>query len=595
MMSTDFGPADAAAEFSPQRERELVHGTLLAATAALAAEQDPETALEQACEQFIQASPHLKAAWVYLLERTPERQVRGVYAAGSLPEGFRRAQSMEALFDALHLQGVGPLEQVVCFVFYGRDSLGCFGLRVARPDYFEQVGEAPFHLFANVAGSLIGQARLRTQLRERADHDELTGLLSRSAMQNILERHHARAERKGTPYALVLIDLDHFKLINDQLGHPAGDQVLIEAAARATGELRQSDWLGRWGGEEFLALLPDTEADEALDAAERVRRAFADKPFEFKGNGPLGVTLSGGVACFELDGVTLAALLGIADAALYEAKDAGRNRVQRATRRGRRLYTLAARLEQALREGRLRPAYQPIVDLNTGQVVGHEALARLVSRGRRTLPAAEFIEVATLRHLIHRIDEHIFRCTLEHCRECVLRGHSGMHFVNISAGLLRRPDCIASLAEVIREMQDVCGRSDTRDAHPLVIEITERDFIAPAQAREMLAPLLEQGVRLAIDDFGSGYSSFDYLVELPADFVKIEGSLVRRSADDPTALAVVRGICEIGKEAGLVILAEGVEDLATADRMRDLGVKLVQGFHFGHPKLERPPPGRLRM
>lgn len=582
LLSMDNPTADTqgSPDSSPAREREVVAQMLLAATAAMAAEQDPETALQEACRSLVEASAHLRAAWVYILRGDT---FHGLHGAGELPDGLLQADDLNALTDALARYPLNPNKQLVCFIFRGLETHGCFGIAADRSDYVEWVGETPFHLFANLAGSLIAQSRLRARLREQAEFDELTGVLNRGALQDVLARVHADAQRTGMSYAVMLSDIDNFKAINDQHGHQTGDEVLAQVTRCMQAGLRQGDWLGRWGGEEFLALLPRIEADEAVEIADRLRQQVAAATFatdytEFR------VTLSGGVACHPLDAIDTQSLLSIADAALYEAKDAGRNRVQRATRRGRRLYTLAARIEEGLRAGRIRPAYQPIVDLRDGHIVGEEALARLISRGRKVMVAADFIEVASLRHLIHHIDEHIFGCALQHCRQRVEQGLPRLQFVNISAGTLRHPERIAAMATAMHNAGEACSGT-TLSEGPLVVEITERDFLYPEQAAQMLAPLLACGARLAIDDFGSGYSSFQYLVELPVEFVKIEGSIVRKAVTDTKARAVLRGIRDVARESGARTLAEGVEDAATAELVRELGIDWVQGYYFGVPEL----------
>lgn len=306
----------------------------------------------------------------------------------------------------------------------------------------------------------------------------------------------------------------------------------------------------------------------------------------------LQLSISGGLACYPLDELEPRQLLGIADAALYEAKDTGRNRVQRPTARGRRIYTMASRIETALQSHGLQPAYQAIVDLRTGKTIGYQALARLIANDaghQGIIDAEEFIEVASLRHLIHRIDYSMFRSALRHCQEQVQCGVHLLHFINVSAGLLRQREMMNALTALLREQQSACGPGE----HPVVVEITERDFIDSHQALEMLQPLVDQGVRLAIDDFGSGYSSFRYLVDLPIHFLKIEGRLVRQAPTITKARAVIRSIRYIARELQLVTLAEGIEDAATADHMRELGVDLGQGRFFAPPALHASPSERL--
>lgn len=565
-------------------ERSLLHKALLGATAVLAREQDPQAAIQRACEALVEASPHVRMAWIVLHQGG--LHMRGLHGAGPVPAALENARSADEMVAALGREG-GPCgnDQFVCIPFRDMEHgvRGVVGVFAEQPDYLDRVGVDAFYMFADVCSALVTQALLRKRLKELAEFDELTGLINRAAMRPILEHAHAQALREGRAYAVVLFDLDQFKTVNDQYGHAVGDRVLADTAARARAALREGDWLARWGGEEFLALLPEAEADQALDIANRVRTEVGRTPFTHDGvSGTL--SLSGGVACFPLDGSELEELISVADAALYEAKDSGRNRVQRPSRRGRRVYALAGQIEEALRTGRLVPAYQPIIELAGGRVVGQEVLARLV-RPEGVLDASEFIEIASLRHLIHQIDYEIFSSAVLHCRAQVENEETGLlHFVNVSAGLLRRPDLIDALAVKVAAAQDACSKRNL-EQHPLVIEITERDFLDTREARRMLAPFVEMGVRLAIDDFGSGYSSFQYLADLPVDFLKIEGGLVRQAKHSQRGRAILRGIHDIASELGLITLAEGVEKPDTVQMLREVGIDWVQGYYFGRPEL----------
>ncbi len=573
---------------SARAERELLQTTLFGATADLAQEDDPAMVLQRVCDTLVQASPRILAAWVYLVDKSEEGlEIATIYAAGAVPELCKQARTVGEF--ARHLQpDLTDAEQLMCF---GLESPGLpaggFGVRVTPVDYFERIGTEPLNMFGKVAGALLGQARLRARLQELAEYDALTGLLNRPAVHAALEHVHARAQREELPYATILIDVDQFKAINDQYGHEAGDAILVQVAQSISAAVRDGDWVGRWGGEEFLALLPEAEADEALRVAERIRARVGSAPIVIGTPAPVQLTISGGVACYPLDGMDVKGLLGVADAALYEAKDAGRDRIQRPSSRGRRIYTMASKIEEGLRFDRIQPAYQPIVDLRNGETVGYQTLARLVDTDAcRVIEASEFIEVASLRHLIHRIDFNMIRATLHRCRSEMDAGHYLLHFVNVSAGLLRRPDVITSLVRILRAQQHAGLSSE----HPIVLEVTERDFLDSRQALDMLDPFIDLGVRLAVDDFGSGYSSFRYLADLPVAFLKIEGELVRQAQTVPKARAIIHGIHDIASELGMVTLAEGVEEGATANRMRELDIDMAQGFHFGRPVLERRSP-----
>lgn len=579
-------PPPSAREFDPGIERDRVQSVLFQAVAELAQANDTGAVLQGVCDRLVDASPNILTAWVYLLG-PPGGQVKlcEVHAAGARRSAIRRARSLPVLMRAVTPGGLHEDEQLMCFPLgEGVTVSGGIGVRVRPQNYLDVIGTDPLGHFAIVAGALLRQAQLRAHLRQLADYDELTGLMNRAAVQAALDHVHAQAERRGAPYALILLDVDHFKAINDNHGHAAGDLVLSWCAQSLRAVLRDQDWVGRWGGEEFLIVLPDAEAGEALQVANRVGAQISGQPFALE-DGRLQVTVSGGVASYPLDGINPGELLSLADAALYAAKDGGRNRVQRPTFDGRHRHTMAARIEDGLREDRFRPALQPIVDLRTTTLVGYEVLARLIDPvTRKPEPAGSFIDVANQRHLVHHIDHRMFLAALEHLRRDVqAHGQPCMCFVNVSAALLRRPALIADLIEHVREHLTGMGT----DTLPLVLEITERDFVDSVQARELLQPFIDLGVRLALDDFGSGYGSFRYLADLPISFLKIEGTLVRDAIEDAKCRAVVQGIRDIASELGLITLAEGIETREAAMLMNELGIDLGQGFCLGRPEVQQ--------
>jgi len=429
------------------------------------------------------------------------------------------------------------------------------------------------------------QRAMRQQMAYQATHDALTGLLNRGALQEALFHQVAGAARDGQPFSVVLMDLDRFKIANDNHGHTAGDQVLAALAERIGDHVRDADWFGRWGGEEFLWLLPATPADEAVRIAERIRRDIMDQPVLLEG-ASIPITASIGVASFPADGETGEELVRTADYRLYEAKRAGRNRVEAGlSGDGSSVLPMAGRIQRALDEERIVPAYEPIVELRSEEVVAEEALARMVDPATGELvPAAQFIEAASHLQLVHRIDEVLLTSTMERCSDMLLNGLRRTHFVNISTDLLRHRDQVDKILEKALRICERCG-GRIGDEKPLIIEITEREFLEDtAEAHRILAPFLDYGFRIAVDDFGSGYSSFRYLADLPVSYLKIEGTLVRRATSEPRVQAILRGIRDIAGELELTTIAEMVEDQETADFLREIGIDLAQGFHFLAPE-----------
>ncbi len=412
--------------------------------------------------------------------------------------------------------------------------------------------------------------------------DQLTGLLNRAALHEVMEEELGRAAKKGTRLALILFDIDRFKLINYGYGDLHGDLVLQEVAELAEKKL-PSNYLGRWSGQQFLCVLPQTDGDNAATLAEDLRERIQRLILPIDGHS-LRISASFGVACFPQDGDLVRTLLAAAEAALYQAKESGRNRVVPAQALKQQIFGMGAMLDAALRENRVVPAYQPIVDLNTGQIVAEEALARIVTRDGRVLEAEDFIEVARQLQLTYKVDRAIIGSTISRCLASLDDGPPRLHFVNISGNLLRNPDVVQELLHSVRKNCEACANRIGKH-NPLVIEITEREFLGDIKkAREMLTPFLDFGLRLALDDFGSGYSSFQYLADLPFSYLKIEGSLIQR-VREPKVKAILQGIQNTATDLGLTTLAECVESAEIADAVRAIGVDWGQGFHYDRPSL----------
>ncbi|MBD3620321.1 MAG: bifunctional diguanylate cyclase/phosphodiesterase [Chromatiales bacterium] len=522
------------------------------------------------------------------------RAFRQVFA---IPEGALDPDAVCDLVPADFRQACQAAAQAMDV--HGVQSYHC-DIRLADAPYrldfrLIQLTQANRPLPIIVASLLDGTFALDPHARRQAvsaghasRHDTLTGLFNRHAMQEIIEKTVGSAQRDHEALSVLLFDLDRFKLINDNYGNAIGDAVLVETVNASVGALRKTDWIGRWGGEEFICVLPGTDLQTATHLAEHLRRAVEVLDIVVQGH-ELKTTVSIGIASFPDEADSVDQLLAAADSALFEAKRGGRNRVATSQRQIPQIFSIAGELENALKQGRVIPAYQPIVDLNTGQVVADEALARIRQTDGTLLAAGHFIEAANHLQLTHKIDHIIATHSIRRCMAMQSRNPRGMsHFVNTSADLLRHPELVEDILRVAREACAGCfANSDPNCTKPLVIEITEREFLGNVQdARDILAPLIDFGLRIAIDDFGSGYSSFEYLVDLPVSFLKIEGSLVRRAREDKRTRAILRGIRDIAKELDLITIAEFIEDEATAAMLRDIGVDWGQGYHFGRPEAE---------
>jgi len=399
-------------------------------------------------------------------------------------------------------------------------------------------------------------------------------LWTRAELLETVTALHAQPQPSG--YSLILFSVDRFKLINTRFGPTHADGVLRRVAGIALRTLARKGLVGRWGGDEYLCVMPNTDAPHALALAELIRARVAAQVI------PMGaevatVTCSFGVACYPQSGHDVRILLAAADSALYEAKRNGRNRVRHAEGDATPVSTLGALVELALREERVMPAYQPIFDLSQGDFVAEEALARLITTEERVMAANDFIDAAAQLQLTPRVDAAVMRCALLRLARRADHNDRTVIFVNVSGGLLNHPDLIKDLAVLLRQTPTPAHAKHRK----LVLEMTERElFGEPETVRARLAPLIEAGAALALDDFGSGYSSLHYLADLPVSYIKIDGRLVRR-LHESRIRAIIRGIQRTASDLGLITLAEYVEHEHQANVLREIGVDWGQGHHFG--------------
>jgi len=436
-------------------------------------------------------------------------------------------------------------------------------------------------LLAAWFGQLVSEERHRVELERLAMTDALTLLPNRRTAELRFHEEVARARRSHEIFSIGVCDLDRFKVINDQYGHDVGDQVLVHIAGILRLHLREGDWAARWGGEEFIVFLHRATTEEAIVAMERLRMAVQGNPVSTD-YGPLHVTTSIGIGTFR-ENMEISDVLSEADGCLYEAKHAGRDKVVATETNRRGTLWKAGMLQHALLENRIIPAYQPIVDLKSRDPVAEEALARIVEPDGRLVPANDFIEAAEGINLIHVVDEVILRQAVQRAAaEKPNPDRPFAHFVNLSAQFLSRREQVQSLLQLAVENRMASG-----GPRSLVLEVTERQLIGNFDSLvHDLEPLVEAGFRLALDDFGSGYSSFLYLARLPISFLKIEGWMVQNIHSNPKVLAMVESMIRLARDQGIITIAEHVEDAAAADLLAELGADWAQGYFFGRPRCD---------
>ncbi|MDD3353748.1 EAL domain-containing protein [Zoogloea sp.] len=413
-----------------------------------------------------------------------------------------------------------------------------------------------------------------------AHHDPLTSLPNRLLAEDRFEQARAYADRAATYVALLFLDLDGFKTVNDSLGHDVGDEMLKALAQRLRRQLRESDTVCRLGGDEFLLILSGLQDLPVL--VQRLGRLLAcvAAPVELSEH-RLSTSVSIGVALYPSDGRDFTILMKKADMAMYHAKDAGRNTYrmfdEAMDQQVQESMLLRANFDRALSQGEFVLHFQPLIELVSGAVVGAEALVRWQDPERGLIPPAQFIPVAESSGLIVPLGEWVLE---EACRRAVEwnegHGREQMVAVNISAIQFKR----GNLAETVARILGVTGLPP----HLLEIELTESTLLHHTdQVMATLRVLRDMGVRLSIDDFGTGYSSLAYLKRLAVNKLKIDQSFVRDLTRDPEDLAIVRAIIEMAHSLNLVTLAEGVEDEGVLEVLRRFGCDEVQGYHFARP------------
>ena len=419
------------------------------------------------------------------------------------------------------------------------------------------------------------------QLNYLAHYDALTQLPNRVLLADRLHQAMAQAQRSGQPVAVILLDLDGFKAINDSHGHLIGDQLLRQVAAQMQQALRAGDTLARLGGDEFVAVLTDL-ADIEASMPQLTRLLAAAAQPQVCGAVTLQVTASLGVTFYpQADAIDAEQLLRQADQAMYQAKLAGKNRYQVFSavqdRRLRATHDLLARLRRALRDQELVLYYQPKVNMRTGEVIGAEALIRWQHPEQGLLPPAAFLPASEDQPLAIEIGDWVIATALTQMDTWQAAGLVIPVSVNIGARQLQQPDFVARLRTRLAEHPALPPDS-------LTVEVLETSALEDlAHVAQVIAACRQSGVPCALDDFGTGYASLTYLKRLAVAQLKIDQSFVRDLLDDPEDLAILEGVMRLATAFHCQVIAEGVETLAQGVMLLQLGCELAQGYAIAHP------------
>jgi len=440
------------------------------------------------------------------------------------------------------------------------------------------------HVICSALLDITEAYELAQQLSYQASYDPLTGLVNRREFQSHLQRTIVTARQKHTENALCFLDLDQFKVVNDSCGHIAGDELLRQLAHQLKNNVRKQDVLARLGGDEFAILLENCNLEQAERVANSIRQAIQDFRFHWE-DSTFNVGVSIGLVPLDWTSETTTDLLRRADTACYTAKDKGRNRIhvyhpddeELAKRHGEMQWI--SRINEALRDNRLQLWAQPILPVQDTSETGehYELLVRIQDRNGNVVSPDAFLPTAERYNIAQRIDRWVITTIFNWYSQNPDRLEAlSMCSINLSGQSLSDDELLAYIVNYF-ESTDI-------DPHKFCFEITETAAIANlAYATHFIKELKEKGARFALDDFGSGLSSFAYLKNLPVDYLKIDGQFVKDVLDDPIDLAMVKSINEIGHVMGKKTIAEFVEKQEILDVMREIGIDFAQGYGIARP------------
>ncbi|MFO1435251.1 MAG: EAL domain-containing protein, partial [Gammaproteobacteria bacterium] len=418
------------------------------------------------------------------------------------------------------------------------------------------------------------------RIRRLAEFDFLTGLPNRVLLHDRLQQTLSATKRHNGTFALMFIDLDRFKNVNDSLGHRIGDMLLQEVSLRLKALLRDHDTVSRQGGDEFVILLPEIKsAGDAQNVARKIVNTVS-QPYRIDEH-ELTLTASVGITMYPKDGLEIDTLMKNADAAMYHAKNSGRNNFQffspEMNVRAVEALTIENALRRALERNEFELHYQPIVDTSCGEIVGLEALVRWASRDLGSVSPGKFIPIAEDTGLILPIGEWVMR---EACRQNKQWHSDGTLHVPVSINLSAAQFRQSSITAIVKAALDDSGLESTF----LELEITESAFVYDVEsARATMRAFKEMGVSLAVDDFGTGYSSLAYLRHFPIDKLKVDQSFIRDISTDPYDAAICSAIISMAKELRLAVVAEGVETDQQLHYLHQHGCHIIQGYLVSKP------------
>jgi diguanylate cyclase (GGDEF)-like protein/PAS domain S-box-containing protein len=433
--------------------------------------------------------------------------------------------------------------------------------------------------FIIVARDISERKNYEEKLKQLAFYDELTGVANRRFFQDKLNKQIEKSRQNNTPFALMYMDLDRFKWVNDSLGHDVGDELLQNFVIRLKTCLSESDTIGRWGGDEFAVLLSRVQSkEEAAQVAQQIIQTM-QPPWNIKGY-EFVLTSSIGISFYPEDGQTAEELLSHADQALYQAKVEGRNNFyfyeKALTDNMQRLILLENSLKQALEQKAFHLVYQPQIHLTTGKLIGVEALLRYTHPTLGNISPVEFIPICERLDIINDITEWVLQEASRQIKEWTEKGLNIRVAVNISPLNIENKTFVEKLMSIFRK-----NKSDLRY---LELELTETALTKNIdEASKILERLKQIGVRIALDDFGSGYSSLVYFKNFPIDKIKVDRSFVKEIPKKERDIVIIDSILLLSKRLGIEVICEGIETEEQASHLQKLGCEFAQGYYFSPP------------
>jgi diguanylate cyclase (GGDEF)-like protein len=503
----------------------------------------------------------------------------GGYAVLLLDFSPEEGSGLESLYRARIAANIVP---IIVLTYRGDDDLALKAARAGVQDYLIK-GEVTPALITRSLLHAIERHRMVRELRDAqqrqhhlANHDTLTGLRNRSALMDALLSSLADARRNESELAVLFLDLDGFKPVNDNLGHAVGDELLVDVAGRLRRIVRKSDHCARIGGDEFVVVLRNLASQEAATEVAEQIRAEIERSYHVADH-ELWISASIGVALFPRDGSSAEILIRHADTAMYEAKDSGRNSVSifrpEMNAANEERFDLVNSLREAIHGGDLVVAFQPQIDVQLEEIISVETLVRWNHPTRGLIAPSEFIGVAEEAGMMVPLGEWVLRAACAAAAEWTALSHARVA-VNVSGRQLQHDD----FPDRVRLILDESGLPPGR----LELELTE-SLAANEQTLLAIDRLREVGVRIAIDDFGTGYSSFALLKRKPADLLKIDQSFVQEALDQESGAVILDSIIRMGRGLGIEVLAEGVETIEEMDLLLSLGCHQMQGYLLSKP------------